>query len=50
LFRETRLLNRIIPAIEEMLDAGELPRPQPEGVVGPAIIDPAGTGDAGHRG
>jgi CRISPR-associated protein Cas1 len=50
LFRETKLLNRIIPAIEEMLDAGELPRVEPEGVVGPAFPDPEATGDAGHRG
>ncbi len=49
LFRETKLLNRIVPAIEEMLEGGELARVEPEGVVGPAFPDAEGTGDAGHR-
>lgn len=49
LFRETKLLARLIPSIEEMLDAGELARTEPEGVVGPAFPDPEPTGDAGHR-
>lgn len=49
-FRETRLLDRIIPDIEEILAAGEIPRPDPpEGAVGPAIPNPESLGDAGHR-
>lgn len=49
-FRETRLLDRIIPDIEEILAAGEVPRPAPpEGAVGPAIPNPESLGDAGHR-
>lgn len=50
LFRETKLLNRIIPTIEQVLDAGELNRPEAAGVVGPAFADPEQSGDAGHRG
>lgn len=49
LFRQTKLLNRIIPAIEEMLAAGNLSEVEPDGVVGPAFLDPEATGDAGHR-
>lgn len=50
-FRETRLLDRIIPDIEDILAAGEVPRPEaPEDAVGPAIPEPKGMGDAGHRG
>lgn len=49
-FRKTGLLARIIPAIEEVLEAGELPRPNPPSeAVGPAFPD-ATSGDAGHRG
>ena len=49
-FRETRLLDRIIPDIEEILAAGEVPRPTaPEDAVGPAIPNPESLGDAGHR-
>lgn len=49
-FRETRLLDRIIPDIEEILAAGEIPRPTaPDGAVGPAIPNPESLGDAGHR-
>lgn len=49
-FRETRLLDRIIPDIEEILAAGEIPRPTtPDGTVGPAIPNPESLGDAGHR-
>lgn len=50
LFRETRLLARLIPTIEAVLEAGEIARPEPAGVVGPAIADPEPSGDAGHRG
>lgn len=51
IFRQTRLLERIIPSIEEMLAAGEIspPEPAPE-QVGPAIPEPKALGDAGHRG
>lgn len=49
-FRETRLLERIIPGIEEMLAAGEIEPPEPfEEQVGPAIPNPENIGDAGHR-
>lgn len=49
-FRETRLLERLIPAIEEMLAAGELSPPSPsEEAVPPAIPNPESLGDAGHR-
>jgi len=49
-FRETRLLERIIPTIEEMLAAGEIAPPKPpEESVAPAIPNPESLGDAGHR-
>lgn len=38
IFRQTKLLERIIPDIEDILAAGEIPRPEaPEDAVGPAI-------------
>lgn len=50
MFRETKILSRIIPAIEEILSAGELEPPkQPEESVGPAFSDGENLGDAGHR-
>lgn len=50
-FRQSRLLDRIIPTIEEVLAAGELPKPEPpEESVAPAIPNKEGIGDAGHRG
>ena len=50
IFRQSKLLDRIIPDIETMLAAGELGQPDPaEGVVGPAIPNPTNIGDAGHR-
>lgn len=50
MFRETKILSRIIPAIEEILAAGELEPPkQPEESVGPAFSDGENLGDAGHR-
>ncbi|MGH8514667.1 MAG: type I-E CRISPR-associated endonuclease Cas1e, partial [Gammaproteobacteria bacterium] len=50
IFRETNLLERIIPGIEEMLGAGEIDPPAPpEDAVLPAIPNPVGLGDAGHR-
>lgn len=49
-FRQTKLLERIIPLIEDVLAAGELsvPLPAPEAVP-PAIPNPESIGDAGHR-
>lgn len=49
-FREEKVLARIIPAIEEVLTAGELepPKPPPEAVA-PALPNAVGPGDAGHR-
>lgn len=49
-FRQTRLLERIIPDIEEVLGAGEIrpPEPHPE-AVRTALPNPESLGDAGHR-
>jgi len=50
-FRESNLLDRIIPGIEEMLASGEIAPPEPpKDAVGPAIIDEKPLGDVGHRG
>lgn len=50
IFRQTHLVDRIIPTIEEVLSAGELPRPQaPADAQPPAFPAPASLGDAGHR-
>jgi CRISPR-associated protein Cas1 len=50
IFRETNLLSRIIPGIEDMLGAGEIEPPAPpEDSVLPAIASPESIGDAGHR-
>jgi len=50
-FRQTRLLRRIIPTIEEVLAAGEVPIPKAhEEAVEIAIPNKEGLGDAGHRG
>ncbi len=50
-FRQSRLLHRIIPSIEEVLSAGGLPFPKrPEESVAPAIPNKESVGDAGHRG
>lgn len=50
-FRATKLLDRIIPGIEEMLAAGgvEPPEAAPEQIL-PAIPIEKALGDAGHRG
>ncbi len=49
-FRQSKLLDRIIPDIEDILAAGEVPRPEPSpDAVGPAIPNPENIGDAGHR-
>lgn len=50
-FRQSRILGRIIPAIEEILHAGGLEKPKPhEEAVEIAIPNKEGMGDAGHRG
>lgn len=49
-FRETRLLERIIPGIEDVLAAGGIEPPEPpEDAVPAAIPNPESLGDAGHR-
>ncbi len=50
IFRQTRLLKKIIPAIEDILSAGgiSLPLP-PKDAQPPAIPEPESIGDAGHR-
>jgi CRISPR-associated protein Cas1 len=49
-FRQTRLLERIIPGIEDMLAAGEITPPEPfVEQIGPAIPNPESIGDDGHR-
>jgi CRISPR-associated protein Cas1 len=49
-FRSSRLLEKIIPAIEEVLVAGGLPMPvDPDYVVEPAIPLEKGLADDGHR-
>lgn len=50
-FRQTKLLEKIIPVIEEILAAGDLSPPEPpEEAVPVAIPNPESLGDAGHRG
>ncbi|MFO7971316.1 MAG: type I-E CRISPR-associated endonuclease Cas1e [Desulfobacterales bacterium] len=50
IFRQTRLLKRMIPAIEDILAAGEImPPPPPEDAQPPAIPEPESIGDQGHR-
>lgn len=49
-FRSTRLLERIIPVIEEVLAAGEIQPPEaPPESIPPAIPNAKGIGEAGHR-
>lgn len=51
MFKQTRLLSRIIPAIEEVLLAGGIEPPKPpRDAVKPAIPNAKSIGDAGHRG
>jgi CRISPR-associated protein Cas1 len=49
-FRQTRLLERLVPLIEEILSAGGIERPgvAPEQVA-PALPNDPSLGDAGHR-
>jgi CRISP-associated protein Cas1 len=50
IFRQSKLLERIIPGIEDMLAAGEIQPPDvPEDAIGPAIPNAEGIGDDGHR-
>lgn len=49
-FRQTRLLAKIIPLIEQILEAGGLAKPEPSSIaVGPAFPDETPTGEAGQR-
>lgn len=49
-FRRTGLLQRIIPGIEEVLSAGELPQPSPPPETMPvAFPEVAPSGDEGHQ-
>lgn len=50
LFRREKILEHLIPLIEEVLAAGEIDPPKPpEDAVPPAIPEPASVGDVGHR-
>ncbi len=50
IFRQTKILKKIIPTIEEVLAAGELDIPKPaEENIAPAIPNPESIGDVGHR-
>lgn len=50
IFRESHILKKIIPTIEEVLAAGEIKPPDPpEESVLPAIPEPESIGDVGHR-
>lgn len=50
IFRDTKLLKKIIPTIEDVLAAGgiDIPEPAPEAIP-PAIPEPESIGDSGHR-
>jgi CRISP-associated protein Cas1 len=48
-FRQGGLLSKIIPDIEAVLTAGDLPKPEEKGAVGPAFEDEKGLADDGHR-
>lgn len=49
-FKESRLLKRLIPLIEEVLAAGGIEPPEmPEDSQPPAIPEPESIGDTGHR-
>lgn len=49
-FRQTRLLKKIIPSIEEILSSGGIqPPPPPVDAQPPAIPEPEKIGDEGHR-
>lgn len=49
-FRQSKLLDRIIPDIEAILAAGEITLPVPAAdALAPALPNPESLGDAGHR-
>lgn len=49
-FRQSRLLKKIIPGIEDILSSGGIsPPPPPEDAQPPAIPEPEKIGDKGHR-
>ncbi|MEA1064183.1 type I-E CRISPR-associated endonuclease Cas1e [Erwinia sp. HR93] len=51
IFRSQKTLARLIPLIEEVLAAGEIPLPEPfADAQPPAIPEPVPLGDGGHRG
>lgn len=49
-FRKSGLLGRIIPAIEEVLEAGEVQRPDRPDEAMPVAFNEPPSGDEGHRG
>jgi CRISPR-associated protein Cas1 len=50
-FRRTKLLEQIIPTIDEVLAAGDIAPPEPPpDAQPPAFEEPEPSGDAGHRG
>ncbi|MDD7970606.1 type I-E CRISPR-associated endonuclease Cas1e [Roseinatronobacter alkalisoli] len=49
-FRKSGLLGRIIPTIQEVLEAGEVQRPEPPPEAMPVAFDDPESGDPGHRG
>ncbi|AHJ68816.1 Hypothetical protein GbCGDNIH2_1375 [Granulibacter bethesdensis] len=50
MFRRTGLLGRIIPAIEDVLSAADIPRPEPPPEAALPAFDEEKSGDEGHRG
>ena len=50
IFRKTKLLNQLIPGIEEMLSAGGIDPPLPPKEAQPIAIPEEPSGDVGHRG
>lgn len=49
-FRQSKLLKRLIPLIEEVLSAGEIQAPPPpQDAQPPALPEPESIGDDGHR-
>ena len=50
IFREAKLLNRLIPLIEDVLSAGEITPPEPPRDSQPPVIpEPKNIGNEGHR-